>query len=608
MCFAGTALAQQQQAYVPGEIIVRLKSEHGSAESYTFMGKATSDKGMNLKASWSKMKMYHYGLPHGKTVEAAVAELKRDPNVAYVEPNYYLSKTADPVGMQQTFSAEQIHATSLQAQSGNQAQSVNLATSAPIGVQSIWNSGTAVPSERPIVAVIDTGLDANHYVIQGTDALWTNPGEIAANGIDDDANGYIDDVHGWNFVAGNNNPNDDDDHGTHVTGIILSVDQDIFASPLRQSRIQIMPLKFLDSSGVGTTANAIRAIYYAANNGASVLNNSWGGSTYSSALAEAIAYSYSKGALFVAAAGNLGENNDSQPMYPASYEIPNVISVAATTEYDSLASFSNFGGGTVHLGSPGVYILSTIPGDQFATCSGTSMATPFVAGTAAQMKVESPAMLPYQLRQILLGQTSRISSLDGKVTTNGRLESANAVTYAKTASVMGTQPAFTYSYSGADRELASAVGGAGCGLVKALDGGDKGGPPIGGSGLMILGVILLPLVVLLAIRARAPENRRKHDRFKINSDVRISVGDRELVGSISSLSLGGVQLNTSALLQDGGMVTLSIASPDGQERVEVAGRVVWSAANKAYGVAFDHAPQSALSRMADWTRGLKRSA
>lgn len=603
LIISGLSLAANSvyaQDYVPGEVIVRLKSDHGSAETYTFMGKANSDKEMTLKGSWGKMKMYHYGLKKGQSVKDAVKELKRDPNVAYAEPNYYLRKSVEAAGFHESFSSQEIRAAAVQS------QSVNMATDVDIGVQAVWTNG-AMPSVRPIVAVIDTGLDISHYVITDTNALWTNSGEIAGNGIDDDGNGYIDDVHGWNYVDGNGNMYDDDNHGTHVAGTILSVDQDIFDFPLRQARIRIMPLKFLNGSGVGTTSNAIRAIYYAANNGASVLNNSWGGSGYSSALAEAIAYTYSKGALFVAAAGNAGGNNDSAPMYPASYDIPNVISVAATTDYDSLASFSNFGSNSVHLGSPGVYILSTIPNDGFGTSSGTSMATPFVSGTAAQMKVESPNMLGYQMRSILLGKTSKVATLNGKVTTSGRLDSSDAVGYAKVATVDTSQPAYSLSY-GADRELASAIGGAaGCGLVKTL-GGKSGGPPISGTGLAVLAIVLLPVVVLLILRAQAPENRRKHERFKINSEVRISVGDREMVGSISSLSLGGVQVNTSALLQDGGLVSMSIASPDGQERVEVAGRVVWSAANKSYGVAFDHAPESALSKMADWTRSLKRAS
>jgi hypothetical protein len=125
---------------------------------------------------------------------------------------------------------------------------------------------------------------------------------------------------------------------------------------------------------------------------------------------------------------------------------------------------------------------------------------------------------------------------------------------------------------------------------------------------VVIGLLLAPLVMLLAMRMRAPATRRKHERFHVDSDVRIKVGDRELVGNVSSISLGGVQVNTDALLQDGGIITLSIASPNGEERVEVAGRVVWSEANKAYGVAFNHAPQSTLSRIADWTRGLQKAS
>jgi hypothetical protein len=298
-------------------------------------------------------------------------------------------------------------------------------------------------------------------------------------------------------------------------------------------------------------------------------------------------------------------------MYPANYDVPNVISVAATTDYDYLASFSNFGSGTVHLGSPGVYILSTIPNNSYGTMSGTSMATPFVSGTAAQMKVSAPTMLGHQMRTILMAQTQAVAQLQGKVNTSGRLDSSASVNFAKTASIDSTQPTYTMSL-GSDRELASNIAGSagGCGMVKALGRDGEGGDPPFGSGttFAIVGLVLLPVLVLLAMRMRAPEQRRQHERFKINSDVRISVGDRELVGSISSLSLGGVQVNTSALLQDGGLITMSISSPDGQEKVEVCGRVVWSEANKAYGVAFDRAPQSALSRFAEWTANLKREA
>lgn len=585
------------QAYVPGEVIVKLKSQAGTADSYAFVGKATSDKEMVLKESWGKMNLYHFATRKGQTVEQAVTELNADPNVLYAEPNFIINKSED-TGVQETFSSEQVLASP-------QAQSTYMATGANIGVQSVWAASGGAPATKPIVAVVDTGLDTTHSVFTSSHAVWTNPGEIAGNHIDDDGNGYVDDVHGWNFVDNSPTMYDDDGHGTHVSGIILSIDQNIYTTPLSESKVAIMPLKFLNGAGTGTTSNAIRAIYYASNMGAAVINNSWGGSDYSAALHEAVAYSYSKGTLFVAAAGNASNNNDRAPMYPSSYDVPNVISVAATTDYDYLASFSNFGATTVHLGSPGVYILSTIPNNSFATMSGTSMAAPFVSGTAAQMKVSSPTMLGYQLKTILDTKLSSVSQLTGKVITSGRLNSSSAVSYAKTASVDGTQPSYTISYK-ADRDLASNIAGAGgCGMVKKLD--SNGEPPIGSAGAVLL-LILAPLAVLIYMRVRSPANRRKHERFKIDSDVRISVGDRELVGSLSTISLGGAQVNTSALLQDGGLVTLSISSPDGAEKVEVAGRVVWSAANKAYGVAFDHAPQSALTKIADWTKGLQKAS
>ncbi len=590
--YVGAVHAQQ---YVPGEVIVKLKSESGSSDSYAFLGKAHSDKEMALKESWGKMKMYHFALKKGQTVEQAVADLKKDPNVLYAEPNYIFSKTTEQVGMHETFSAEQIQTASVSAQNYQ-------ATGANIGVQTVWTSTSGMPAVKPVVAVIDTGLDTTHYVFQDSQAIWTNDDEIPGNGIDDDGNGYVDDRHGWNFVDNSPTMYDDDGHGTHVSGIILSIDQNIYATPLRESRIKIMPLKFLNGNGVGTTSNAIRAIYYAVNNGATVLNNSWGGTSYSAALHEAVAFTYNSKAIFVAAAGNSGMNNDSTPMYPASYDVPNVISILATTDYDYKASFSNFGAQTVDLGSPGVFILSTVPNDAFGTSSGTSMAAPFVAGTAAQIKVEAPTMLGYQMKTILKQQYTAVSQLNGQVETSGRLNSGLAVNFAKTAAIDTNQPGYTVNYS-ADRDLASNVaGGGGCGTVRALA---EKTPPWGGAGAVVV-LLLAPIVVLVIMRLRAPANRRKHERFKIHSDVRLMVGDKEMVGSISSISLGGVQVNTSALMQDGGLVTMAIASPDGSERIEVSGRVVWSEANKAYGVQFAQTPQSVLSRIADWTRGLQK--
>jgi Tfp pilus assembly protein PilZ len=192
------------------------------------------------------------------------------------------------------------------------------------------------------------------------------------------------------------------------------------------------------------------------------------------------------------------------------------------------------------------------------------------------------------------------------VATSGRLSSSQAVTYAKTAAVESTQPPYTLNY-GSDRDLASSMASAGgCGMVRALNDHNS---PFGSAGgaAVVVALLLVPLALLFYVRMSNPANRRKHDRFNINTDVRISVGDRELVGSVSSISMGGVCLNTSALLQDGGLITMTISAPNGHDKVEVAGRVVWSEANKAYGVAFDKTPQSALSRIADWTKGLQRA-
>ena len=590
------ALARE---FVEGEIIVKLRDSASKTDKYQFLGKASGEKSMMLKNAFSRINLFHFSLRKGQKVDDAVAELAADPSVLYAEPNYIVRKS-DSTGLQESFSADEVHAAAAASPSSNQA------TGAKIGAQTVWADQAATPA-RPIVAVIDTGMKIDHPVFVSTGAVFSNDAEAAGRGgADDDNNGYVDDVNGWNFVDDSPNMYDDDGHGTHVAGIILSLDQNIFASSLRQSKIRIMPLKFLDGNGSGSTSNAIRAIYYAANNGASVINASWGSDAYSSALQDAIAYAYGKGILFVAAAGNASANNDVTSMYPANYAIPNLVSVAATNDSDVLAPFSNFGGSSVHLASPGVYILSTYNDNKFATMSGTSMATPFVAGTAIQIKAMSPNMLAYQMREILLSRFNTVNGLVNKVTTSGRLAAGDSVTFAKTAAVETTQPTYVPTYQ-AERGLASSIaGGGGCGMVKAINGAD-GEPPFGSAGAVIV-LLLAPVMVLAAMRARSPQSRRRYDRFKIQSDVRIQVGDQEMVGSISSISLGGVQVNTNALLQDGGLVTMSIASPDGQERVEVAGRVVWSAANSAYGVAFDKAPQSVLSRVSDWTRGLQKAA
>ncbi|MBX7231682.1 MAG: S8 family serine peptidase [Bdellovibrionales bacterium] len=594
--------------YVPGEVIIKLRNQTGPASTQLFMGKAASEKSMSLKASFEKMNLYHYKLNKNQSVENSIKELSQDPDVEYVEPNYIFHK-AESTGIVQTFTQEQMEVIA-------QSNSSWSTGGANIGLDQFHQSKavSSLATTKPIVAVIDTGLDLNHSVFVNTQSVWTNLNEIPGNGIDDDHNGYVDDIHGWNFVDNSGSMYDDDGHGTHVSGIILSVDQDTMANPLQDSRIAIMPLKFLDGNGSGTTANAIKAIYYAVQNGAVVLNNSWGGSSYSGALLEAIAYSYSNHASFVAAAGNSAQNTDSSPMYPASYSVPNIISVAATTSQDNLASFSNFGKSTVHLGSPGVLIYSTIPGG-WGTSSGTSMAAPFVSGVAIQMKVEAPQMNGYQIKSIIVSQTDTVSGLSSKVSSSGRLSATQSIDYSKTAVVDPSQPEFTNLFT-ENRELASTLSGTGCGLVTKLaqNPGDKfgGTSPIRGPEtwyvLFVLALLVAPIAITQYLKTKTPENRRKFERFKIQSEVTMKVGEKELVGSISSISLGGVQLNAATLLENGGIVKMSICSPDGKEQVDVEGSIVWSEVGKSYGVAFQNAPRSVLYRIGEWTKALKPSS
>jgi subtilisin family serine protease len=604
-----TAFAQAiTHEYVPGEIIVKLRSKSKSMQASAFIGKAVSEKGMALKGTWNGMNMHHFALKAGASVEATVAELAQDPDVEFVEPNYIVKMQStgiegDPVSMESVYEAAAASASGGTVTTFSQ-------TSAPIGESSGWSSQTAGKAP-PIVAIIDTGIDPAHTVFAQSGAVYTNPGEIPANGIDDDNNGYIDDVHGWNFVANNNSPYDDDGHGTHVSGIVLGVSQDITAATLQPATIRIMPLKFLDSTGSGSTSDAVKAIYYAVNNGAQVLSNSWGGGGFSNALLNAIAYAYDHKVVFVAAAGNASSNNDVTATYPANYNVPNMISVASTTDTDGWSSFSNYGASTVHISAPGSSIFSTFPGNMWGRASGTSMATPFVSGLAALMIRESPTMTGYQVKNLIFSAGQQIAALNSRTVTKERMYVPSALSMSKTAQVASTQP----SYDAAAARMPSSDSSGGdpapaCGLVaKAMyDARDGGGPTSPFKNLAFFGVLMIlvsPIFVSVILRNRPTgREKRRFERFEISSSVTMKIGDRELTGQVSSISQGGVQVNTDAWLQNGGVVTMSISSPDGKESISVQGQVVWSEEQKRYGVAFSNAESSIKSTIARWTAGL----
>ena len=275
--------------------------------------------------------------------------------------------------------------------------------------------------------MLDSGLALTHP--EFADRVWTNPAEIAGNGIDDDGNGYVDDVHGWDFANDDNDPTDVFDacggHGTHTSGTVGAAGNNFIGVTGVNWNVTVMPLKVLKASGnscLGTDGDIIAAIEYAAGQGVRISNNSYGGAGFNSLVQDAIRASNS---VFVAAAGNEGRNNDILPSYPASFELSNVVSVAATTELDTLASFSNFGLTTVDLGAPGVGIWSTVPTSGYASKSGTSMASPHVAGAAALLLAGDPSLTNLELIWHLL---HGVDDLGLPVASGGRLNVHGALT------------------------------------------------------------------------------------------------------------------------------------------------------------------------------------
>ncbi len=340
-------------------------------------------------------------------VPQAIAKFRAMPGVVYAEPNYVVHTSTTPNdpsfgllwGMNNT---------------GQTVNGVAGTANADIKATAAWGIFTGDPNF--VVADIDTGLNMTHPDIAAN--VWTNPGEIAGNGIDDDGNGHIDDIHGWNFVSGNNNPTDDNGHGTHTAGTIGAVGNNGVGVTGVAWQCKIVPLKFLNSAGSGYIADAVLAVQYCTGKGIKVSNNSWGGGGFSQSMYDAITAARSVNHLFIAAAGNSGLNIDSSPSYPASYNLDNIIAVAATDSRDLRASFSNYGAISVDIGAPGVNILSTY-GTGYAYLNGTSMATPHVTGVTVLVYGRNPTWSYSQVRTQILGTARPASSLAGITVTGG---------------------------------------------------------------------------------------------------------------------------------------------------------------------------------------------
>ncbi len=283
--------------------------------------------------------------------------------------------------------------------------------------------------QSTVVAVLDTGIDLSHPDLASQ--IWVNPGEIPGNGLDDDANGYIDDIHGWNFHNSSPNVSDLNGHGTHVAGTIGASGNNGYGVAGVSWGAQLMAVSVLGPDGSGRTSDAIAGVYYAQQNGARVINASWGGPSYSRALADAIRNAGlanpatgQRGAVFVSAAGNQGANNDFVPSYPANNRFENTITVAAVDINGRLANFSNYGSRTVDIAAPGVQILSTTPGNTFSYYSGTSMAAPHVSGVVALAAAAFPTETAAELVDRVLDAATPMTTLVGRVVTSGLVDAA----------------------------------------------------------------------------------------------------------------------------------------------------------------------------------------
>jgi subtilisin family serine protease len=330
--------------YVPGEVLVKFKTGTAAIKIHGIHNALRATKIKEVK----HIRVQHVKIPADMNVSEAVKYYRSNPSVEYAEPNYIVEKAAtvpDDIYFNNLWGLNNI------GQTGG-------TTDADIDAPEAWDITKG--SSNIIIAVVDSGVAYNHPDFTGN--KWINALEQSGSpGIDDDGNGYVDDIYGWDFIDNDGYPEDYDSHGTYVAGTIAAKGNNGAGITGVMWSAKIMPIRFLGVSGVGSIANAAEAIIYASDNGARIINASWGGYSYSQTLYNAIEYARAKDVLFIGAAGNESNNNDNNPFYPASFNLANIISVAASDQNDQLASFSNYGVNSVDLVAPGVNIYSSIP-------------------------------------------------------------------------------------------------------------------------------------------------------------------------------------------------------------------------------------------------------
>jgi len=425
------SLRDPGREYVAGQMLVQFRRGVADVDKEAVLGRIgaaiADDVAMTGGRSDGKGDLHLVRLPFGLGVAAAMRGLENESAVDFAEPNWvYRHQTTsnDPYYTNKSLWGMYGDATSPANQYGSQAGEAWAANH--------WNCSTVW------VGIIDEGYMYTHEDLAAN--AGTNPGEIPGNGIDDDGNGFVDDVYGWDFDGNNNTVFDGvgDDHGTHVAGTIGAAGGNGKGVAGVCWSVKLINAKFLGSNG-GTTANAIKAVDYMTDlktrHGLNLVatNNSWGGGGFSQGLADAITRAGTANILFIAAAGNggmdgVGDNNDTSPQYPSSYSNANIIAVASITSSGAKSGFSNYGATSVDIGAPGSGIYSTLPKrskgqivSAYGSYSGTSMATPHVTGAAALYAASHQGATAADIKVAILGSAVPTPSLNGKVVSNGRL-------------------------------------------------------------------------------------------------------------------------------------------------------------------------------------------
>ncbi|GAA4863949.1 S8 family peptidase [Luteimonas vadosa] len=416
------------QPHHDGEVLVKFRDGSNAASQDAVRRGLGAQKIRTVRGGNAKVgELALMRLPRGLDVATAVRAIQNDTSVEYAEPNWIYQHAAvsnDTYYTNGSLWGMYGDATSPANQYGSQAGEA-------------WAAGHT-SCGNVVVGVIDEGIYTQHEDLAAN--IWVNPHD-PVDGIDNDGNGYVDDVNGWDFEGGSNNVNSGgsgDDHGTHVAGTIAGVGGNgKGVAGVCWSGVKLISARFLGRRG-GSTADAISAIDYfndlKTRHGLNLVatNNSWGGGGFSQALQDAIGRADSAGILFIAAAGNSGANNDTTASYPSNYPNPNIIAVAALTSSGALASYSQYGAVTVDIGAPGSGIWSTVPKSTkgklvsgYASYNGTSMATPHVTGAAALYRSARPGASAADVKAAILGTAVTTPSLQGKVLSNGRLNASS---------------------------------------------------------------------------------------------------------------------------------------------------------------------------------------